>query len=249
MASDNPTPTVRPRPEEVDGGLPAFSEFRSNIRSISWLLLIAGAGSSLAGAIVWLFIRDLAGTGLLIMAVGGALLLADIAVAWRQVGRAVFGRRGRYGVNAVVIVIAFVAIAVVINFFLFWLGNRPNPMGWLRVDTTSTKQFNLSQHSVGVLGGLSDEIIAHAFFVFAFLNGFEPVKDRTTYMTQSFFAFHILDIAPSEGFARWTVEDRSVLAVGFSCVFCALGIEIFKSFEKHKVSNLLNRRQRIGDTA
>ena len=127
------------------------------------LLAIAGAGAVLFGGIIYVFIRDLVGASYLVMGIGGFLLLVDIVFSWRQVGRAIFGRRGRYGVNTVVILLAFIGIAVVINFFLFWLVNRPDPQGWLRVDTTATKQFILADQAITVLESLKEPINVKVF--------------------------------------------------------------------------------------
>lgn len=165
MSTDEPNPSVRPHQEDISRGLPGFSQFPSRLSSVRSLLLVAGAGSFLFGFIIWFFIRDLAGPGQIVMAIGAVLLIIDLVVSWRGVGRAVFGRRGRYGVNTVVIVSAFIAIAVLLNFYLFWLINRPDPIGWLRVDTTATKQFILSEQTISILENLEEPIRANAFFV------------------------------------------------------------------------------------
>ena len=57
-------------------------------------------------------------------------------------------RRGRYGLNTAIVLIAFVAIAIVLNFVIYWAVGRPDPPGFLRVDTTSTKQFIVSDADV-----------------------------------------------------------------------------------------------------
>ena len=165
MAGDSPTPPVRPRPEEVEHGLPGFSQFPSNLSSVRSLLLVAGGGAFLFGVVIWLFIRDLAGAGQIVMAIGAAMLAVDLGLSWREAGRAIFGRRGRYGFNTVVIVAAFVAMAVLLNYYLFWLISRPEPIGWLRVDTTATKQFILSDQAITILEGLDERVRANAFFV------------------------------------------------------------------------------------
>jgi len=127
--------------------------------------LIAGAGAVLFGGILYMFVRDLVGASYLVMGVGGLLLLINLGLSWRQAGRALFGRRGRYGVNTVVILIAFIGIAVVINFFLFWLVNQPDPQGWLRVDTTATKQFILADQAITVLESLKEPVNVTVFMV------------------------------------------------------------------------------------
>lgn len=139
----------------------------SNVTSIRQLLLVAGGGTLLFGALLWVFVRDLAGAAEIMMAIGAAILLVDAIISWRKVARAIFGRRGRYGVNTLIMVATFVALAVVVNFFLWWLSNRPNPPGWVRVDTTATKQFLLSEQAQAVLGNMNEPVRATVFWVTA----------------------------------------------------------------------------------
>ena len=54
-----------------------------------------------------------------VLGIGAALLLLDAAVSWREVGSALFGRRGRYGANTVLMAVAFIAIVVVLNWLFF----------------------------------------------------------------------------------------------------------------------------------
>jgi len=166
MTTDPNTPPRRPRPDEA-GGPPRgwLPDLRADATSIRQLLAIAGGGAVLLGGILYVFVRDLVGASYLVMGIGGLLLLIDALISWRQVGRAIFGRRGRYGVNTVLILAAFIGIAVVLNFFLFWLVERPDPQGWLRVDTTATKQFILAEQAITVLESLKEPIDVKVFMV------------------------------------------------------------------------------------
>jgi hypothetical protein len=155
----------RPLPEDARSDFSFVGRLKSNVTSIQVMLLLVGAGATLIGVIVWLFIRDLASTGLLVLGIGAILLLIDAAISWRAVGSAIFGRRGRYGLNTVILVIAFIAISAILNWLVFWLSDRPDPMGWLRVDTTATKQFNLSDQAIAILNSVDEPIRANAFFV------------------------------------------------------------------------------------
>ena len=155
----------RPLPEDARSDFSFVGRLRNNVASIQVMLLLVGAGAVLIGAIVWLFIRDLAGAGLLVLGIGAVLLLIDAAISWRAVGSAIFGRKGRYGANTVILVIVFIAISAILNWLVFWLAERPEPMGWLRVDTTATKQFILSDQTVAILNNVEEPIRANAFFV------------------------------------------------------------------------------------
>ncbi|MCH8102088.1 MAG: Gldg family protein [Chloroflexi bacterium] len=164
MAEDSPIPQIRPRPDQLPGALDPLGKIRANIRSIRVMLLIAGSGGAAIGVIVWLFFRDLAGWGIFVLGIGTAVLLIDAVISWREVGHAVFGRRGRYGANTVLTAIMLIAIVGVLNWLFFWLSDRPDPMGWLRVDTTATKQFNLSDQAIAILNSVDEPIRANAFF-------------------------------------------------------------------------------------
>ena len=164
MAEDSRIPQIRPRPDQLPGALDPLGKIRANIRSIRVMLLIAGSGGAAIGIIVWLFFRDLSGWGIFVLGIGTAVLLIDAAISWREVGHAVFGRRGRYGANTVLTAIMLIAIVGVLNWLLFWLSDRPAPMGWLRVDTTATKQFNLSDQAIAILNSVDEPIRANAFF-------------------------------------------------------------------------------------
>ena len=165
MVDQDQSALSRPLPEDARSDFSFVGRLKSNIVSIQVMLLLVGVGASLIGAIVWLFIRNLASAGILVLGIGVVLLLIDAAISWRAVGSAIFGRRGRYGANTVILVIAFIAISAILNWLVFWLADRPEPMGWLRVDTTATKQFILSDQAIAILNSVDEPIRANAFFV------------------------------------------------------------------------------------
>ncbi|NQW18848.1 MAG: GldG family protein [Chloroflexi bacterium] len=165
MVDRDPSAISRPLPEDARSDFGFVGRLKDNLSSIRVLLFLVGTGAALIGAIVWLFIRDLASAGILVLGIGVVLLLIDAAISWRDVGTAVFGRRGRYGANTVILVVAFIAISAILNWLVFWLADRPDPMGWLRVDTTATKQFVLSDQAVAILNSVDEPIRANAFFV------------------------------------------------------------------------------------
>ena len=155
---------VSSRPDESRPRTSLIDTFRDNATSFRYLLVMAGVGAFLVGVLIFIFIRDLDSTGLATMGIGLGLLLVSAIVSWRQVGRAIFGRRGRYGVNSVVIVISFIAIIALGNFILFWASERSNPPGWLRTDVTTNNQFAVSEQTVQLLAGLDEPILATVFF-------------------------------------------------------------------------------------
>jgi ABC-type uncharacterized transport system involved in gliding motility auxiliary subunit len=70
--------------------------------------------------------------------------------------RALTGRQGRYGSNALVMTLAFVGILVVINFLVF-----QNPERW---DLTENKQHTLAPETQETLDALPEPVTARAFF-------------------------------------------------------------------------------------
>lgn len=155
---------ARPPIEQTGERVTMTGRLRTATESVRQMLALTGAGAVVIGAVVYLFVRDLEGFSFVVLAIGGGLLLVDVLISWRTVGRAIFGRRGRYGVNTMVILIGFAVIAVVINYVLFYLVNRPDPMGWLRADTTATKQFSLADQALTALENIKEPVEVIAFF-------------------------------------------------------------------------------------
>lgn len=141
-----------------------FRFLSNNSRAIRQALAIAGVGAIASGVLIWIFLRGLEGPAFLVVGVGFGLLALDAIISLATVRRAVFGRRGRYGFNTAIVFIAFLTIAVIVNFALFQALDRPNPAGWLRIDTTATKQFLLEEKVVNTLGNLKEPVKITAFF-------------------------------------------------------------------------------------
>ncbi|MSQ08072.1 MAG: hypothetical protein EXR44_02040 [Dehalococcoidia bacterium] len=163
MTSRKDQPTRRPI-EQTGDRITMTGRLRTATGSVRQMLALAGVGTIIIGAVVYLFIRDLEGFSFIVLAIGGGLLLVDAVISWRTVGRAIFGRRGRYGVNTVIILFGFIVIAVLLNYVLFYLVNRPDPMGWLRTDTTAIKQFSLADQAITALENIKEPVEVTAFF-------------------------------------------------------------------------------------
>ena len=116
-----------------------------------------GIFAVILGGIVYLLISDLRLYGSIIMGIGAALLLLGIVTSWQSVRTTLGARRGRYGVNSFVMVIAFLGIIAVASFLLF-------DNAW-RFDVTATNQFSLATRTKNLLSGLEHQVEATAFFV------------------------------------------------------------------------------------
>ncbi len=72
--------------------------------------------------------------------------------------------RREYGVNTVTVLLITIGIAAALNYVLFYASNRPNPPGFLRIDTTYTKQFLLGEKVQTNLNSLKEPVRITAFF-------------------------------------------------------------------------------------
>ena len=157
-------PESRPSADSIRQKASFINSLRNNSQSIRQALAFVGVGAIAFGALIWIFLRGLGGPAFIVVGVGFGLLAIDAIISLATVRQAVFGRRGRYGFNTAIVFIAFLAIAVIVNFALFQALDRPNPAGWLRIDTTATKQFLLEEQVVNTLGNLKEPVKITAFF-------------------------------------------------------------------------------------
>ena len=150
--------------EELVDETPLRERVMASARSIRQALALAGTLILVIGVLLWVFLRDLETYSYIVMGIGLLVLVVDAAISFDAVRYAIFGRRGRYGLNTAIVLIAFVAIAAVLNFVIYWALERPDPPGFLRVDTTSTKQFIVSDATLNTLSNLREPIEVVAFF-------------------------------------------------------------------------------------
>ncbi|MFH1140705.1 MAG: Gldg family protein, partial [Chloroflexota bacterium] len=125
--------------------------------ALSAVIAIAGAVGVLVGVLLFLFPKELHGPAYTLLAVGGVMLLASLMMSFATVREAIIGRRGRYGANTAVMIIAFVALALLVQIIAV-----RNSYRW---DITATRQFSLAPQTLGILNNLKDPIRATAFFV------------------------------------------------------------------------------------
>ncbi|MQG22952.1 MAG: hypothetical protein FI688_05695 [SAR202 cluster bacterium] len=126
-----------------------------------WSIMSATAGiaSVVLGGSIYFAFEGLSGLSLWVILVGSALIFLAILISPRAIAIFIVGRRGRYGVNAAALTIAFFVIVLVVNFIMY-----TNPT---RIDVTATRVFSLSQQTIQVLDELDTEVMANAFFVSA----------------------------------------------------------------------------------
>ncbi len=158
------TPDSRPSADSIREKTSVFRSLKDNSQSIRQALAFTGIGAIVIGALIWIFLRGLEGPAFIVVGAGLGLLAIDAVISLATVRKAVFGRRGRYGFNTAIVFIVFLTIAVIVNFTLLRALDRPNPAGWLRIDTTATKQFLLEEQVINTLENLKEPVKITAFF-------------------------------------------------------------------------------------
>ena len=134
-----------------------WARIKSFLSAAALLLSIIGGIALVGGGALWLWADDLRDFGLTVMGVGlGIVVVAAIfsTVNFRQ---ALSGQRGRFAINAIVMIVAFLGIVVFINFISYFNVGR--------MDTTASKQFSLALQSIQVLDNLNQDVHATAFFI------------------------------------------------------------------------------------
>ena len=152
----------------------------------SFISAVVGVIGVTAGGIIFLTIDELSNFSVSVLIIGIALLALALVLSPRAVAMFLAGRRGRYGVNVLVMTMAFFAIAILVNFLLF--------RNTTRFDVTATRALTLSAQTLRILDELETDVRANAFFVendsrTAFsrnqaedlLNEFERRSSRFTY--------------------------------------------------------------------
>ncbi len=153
------TPQQRP-PQETSGTLASVLQraIPTTVKGIiSLALALGGIVALLLGGIVLLFMQELRGAAFTVLAIGGILLLAGLMLSFTAVRQSITGRRGRYGANTAVMIVATLILAVLV----YVVGAR-NAVRW---DATATKQFSLAPQTLGILEKLPESIQVTAFFV------------------------------------------------------------------------------------
>ena len=142
---------VRPKPETTTNKESLLKLVTKDNKSLRQSLALIGITTVLLGILIWIFLRGLERPALIITVIGGFILVVDGLISLATVRKAIFGRRGRYGLNTAIVFILVLVIAILLNITLYVSSNKPNPAGWLRIDTTATKQFLLEEQVVNTL--------------------------------------------------------------------------------------------------
>lgn len=119
-------------------------------------LVFAGIIGLVTGIAVVTFVSSMRLYGFIDIIIGAVLLGLVGAVFFSNVLAAFLSRTGRYGINTLVLVGAFTGIIVVVNVVSFENNSR--------MDVTATNQFSLANRTKDVLGNLTEDVRATAFY-------------------------------------------------------------------------------------
>ncbi len=119
-------------------------------------LVIAGIIALIAGGVLVAFVSSMRLYGFIALGFGAALILLVGLISLSSVVAAFISRTGRYGVNSLIMLIAFLGIIIVANFVSF--GNNQ------RIDVTATNQFSLAERTEQLLDNLEQDIEVIAFY-------------------------------------------------------------------------------------
>ncbi len=120
-------------------------------------IVIAGIVGLITGIVVVAFVSSMRTYGYVDIAIGGILLLTVALISLSSLMAAFLSRTGRYGVNSLIMILAFTGIIVVINFISFENNKRS--------DVTATNQFSLARSTKQLLKELNEPVRATAFYV------------------------------------------------------------------------------------
>ncbi len=143
--------------EVVSRTLFSFLEpFLNTIGAFGAPLVIAGVVALIAGATLVAFVSSMRLYGYISLGFGGALILLVGLISLSSVVAAFISRTGRYGVNSLVMLAAFLGIIIAANFVSFENNNR--------LDVTATNQFSLADRTEQLLDDLEQDIEVIAFY-------------------------------------------------------------------------------------
>lgn len=127
------------------------------IGSFGTPVVVAGIVALAVGIPLAAFISTLRIYGFIIIGFG-AILLGIIGLIYlSSVTAAFISRTGRYGVNSLVMLAAFLGIIILVNFVSFSNNSR--------TDTTATQQFSLATNTKNLLKDLDEPVHAIAFYI------------------------------------------------------------------------------------
>ncbi|MBI4328779.1 MAG: Gldg family protein [Chloroflexi bacterium] len=144
--------------------LPFLADLGLALGAVALLALVAGG-------LLYLLVPELKGWSLGLIGASGVLLLLFLLFSYREVAQFLGTRRGRYGLNTLVVVSTLGLIVGIANF----VGYNQS----YRQDLTATSLFTLNSRTIRALDDLADPVTAFAFFPLSQTNPL-PASGETT---------------------------------------------------------------------
>ena len=119
-------------------------------------LLVVGAVAVITGVLLYAIVAELRAWALVLVGVGVIALLIGAFLSREQVVRIMSTRQGRYGVNTLVMIVAFTVILALVNVV--------SAAANARVDLTANQGFTLATQTQEVLKNLDQPVEAFGFF-------------------------------------------------------------------------------------
>ena len=126
------------------------------IGSYRFPMVIAGVIALVSGIIVVAFVSSMRVYGIADIIVGLVLIGTVGLIFLSSVTAAFLSRTGRYGVNSIIMMAAFIGIALLIGVVTFENNKR--------IDVTATNQFSLAERTKQILSDLDEPLRATAFY-------------------------------------------------------------------------------------
>lgn len=159
-ANDAPNDAETADAEEVEvASRTLFSFLEPSLNTIGTFgapLVIAGIVALVVGITLVAFVSSMRLYGFIIIAFGAALIGLVGLIFLSSVVAAFISRTGRYGVNSLIMLAAFLGIVIIANFVSFENNNR--------IDVTATNQFSLAERTRQLLDELEQEVEVVAFY-------------------------------------------------------------------------------------
>lgn len=162
----------------------------------SWLIATLGLLALLAGLVVYVLWPEIWYAAWAILGFGVLLLATAFILDFRQVSRAIVGRRGMFSTGTTVMVSIFIGITILVN--AISIGN------FHRFDITGVSQFTLTSKTKEVLSELQIPVKALAFFVPSVSTSSDPY-----YVSAILYSYGTSLLAEYKNYSdKLSVEDR-----------------------------------------
>ena len=115
---DEKNDKLRPKPETTSNKESLLKFLTKDNKSLRQSLALIGIITIVLGILIWIFLRGLERPALIITVIGALILFVDGLISLATVRKAIFGRRGRYGLNTAIVFILVLIIAIILNITL-----------------------------------------------------------------------------------------------------------------------------------